>query len=110
MIDGASAVGARCSQLSLSHITQNHCVCLQILLERFGCLGISLSEPFEHCRALLRVAEPRGLEGVVSKRGDAIIPLRTPVRGWPRYSAPKSNRRTALPRAARSGDRQQRPT
>jgi len=36
-------------------------------LERFGCPAVSLSEPFEDGLALLRVAEKRGLEGVVSK-------------------------------------------
>ena len=45
--------------------------CLQALLERFGCPAVSLSEPFEDGLALLRVAEQRGLEGVVSKRRDA---------------------------------------
>jgi len=45
--------------------------CLQVLLERFGCPTISLSEPFEDGMTLLRVAEQRGLEGVVSKRRDA---------------------------------------
>ena len=40
-------------------------------MERFGCPAISLSEPFEDGLALLRVAEQRGLEGVVSKRRDA---------------------------------------
>jgi bifunctional non-homologous end joining protein LigD len=45
--------------------------CLQAILERFGCPAISLSEPFEDGLALLRVAEQRGLEGVVSKRRDA---------------------------------------
>ena len=45
--------------------------CLQALLERFGCPAVSLSEPFEDGLALLRVAEQRGLEGVVSKRLDA---------------------------------------
>jgi len=44
---------------------------LQTLLERFGCPAISLSESFEDGLALLRVAEQRGLEGVVSKRRDA---------------------------------------
>jgi bifunctional non-homologous end joining protein LigD len=44
---------------------------LQSLLERFGCPAISLSESFEDGLALLRVAEERGLEGVVSKRRDA---------------------------------------
>ena len=44
---------------------------LQGLLERFGCPANSLSEPFEDGLALLRVAERRGLEGVVSKRRDA---------------------------------------
>src|SRR5215831_19486706 len=44
---------------------------LQVLLERFGCPAVSLSEPFEDGLALLRVAEKRGLEGVVSKRRDA---------------------------------------
>jgi bifunctional non-homologous end joining protein LigD len=45
--------------------------CIQALLERFGCPAISPSEPFEDGLALLRVAEERGLEGVVSKRRDA---------------------------------------
>jgi bifunctional non-homologous end joining protein LigD len=45
--------------------------CLRVLLERFGCPAVSLSEPFEDGLALLRVAEQRGLEGVVSKRRDA---------------------------------------
>jgi len=45
--------------------------CLQTLLERFGCPAVSLSEPFEDGLALLRVAEQRGLEGVVSKRRGA---------------------------------------
>ena len=45
--------------------------CLQALLERFGGPAISLSEPFDDGIALLRVAEQRGLEGVVSKRRDA---------------------------------------
>ena len=44
---------------------------LRVLLERFGCPAVSLSEPSEDGRALLRVAEERGLEGVVSKRRDA---------------------------------------
>ena len=44
---------------------------LQALLERFGCPPVSLSEPFEDGLALLRVAEERGLEGIVSKRRDA---------------------------------------
>src|SRR5262249_40303871 len=44
---------------------------LQSLLERFGCPAVSLSEPCEAGLALLRVAEQRGLEGVVSKRRDA---------------------------------------
>jgi len=44
---------------------------LQALLERFGCTAVSLSEPFEDGLALLRVAEERGLEGIVSKRRDA---------------------------------------
>jgi|SRR5262245_9643448 len=44
---------------------------LQSLLERFGCPAVSLSEPFEDGLALLRVAETRGLEGLVSKRRDA---------------------------------------
>ena len=42
--------------------------CLQAILERFGSPAISLSEPFEDGLALLRIAEQRGLEGVVSKR------------------------------------------
>jgi bifunctional non-homologous end joining protein LigD len=45
--------------------------CLQVLLERFGCPAVSLSEHFDDGLALLRVAEQRGLEGVVSKRRDA---------------------------------------
>ena len=44
---------------------------LQGLLERFGCPAVSLSEPFKDGLALLRVAEERGLEGIVSKRRDA---------------------------------------
>jgi ATP-dependent DNA ligase len=39
---------------------------LHALLERFGCPAISPSEPFEDGLALLRVAEERGLKGVVS--------------------------------------------
>src|SRR5262245_17116187 len=39
--------------------------------QRFGCPAVSLSEPFENGLALLRVAEERGLEGIVSKRRDA---------------------------------------
>ena len=49
---------------------------LEALLERFGCPAVSLSEPFEDGLALLRVAEDRGLEGIVSKRRD------TPYRSW----------------------------
>jgi bifunctional non-homologous end joining protein LigD len=45
--------------------------CLQVLLERFACPAVSLSEPFEDGLALLCVAEERGLEGIVSKRRDA---------------------------------------
>src|SRR5215468_10442158 len=44
---------------------------LQGLLERFGCPAVSLSEAFEDGLALLRVAEERGLEGIVSKRRDS---------------------------------------
>ena len=44
---------------------------VQAILERFGCPTVSLSEPFEDGLALLRVAEERGLEGIVSKRRDA---------------------------------------
>ena len=44
---------------------------LQTLLKRFGCPAVSLSEPFEDGLALLRVAEERGLEGIVSQRRDA---------------------------------------
>jgi bifunctional non-homologous end joining protein LigD len=44
---------------------------LQALLERFGCPAVSLSEPFDEGQAVLRVAERRGLEGIVSKRRDA---------------------------------------
>jgi ATP-dependent DNA ligase len=39
---------------------------MQVLLERFGCQAVSLSEAFEDGTALLRVAER-----VVSKRRDA---------------------------------------
>jgi bifunctional non-homologous end joining protein LigD len=42
--------------------------CLQAFLERFGCPAICQSEPFQHGMALLRVAEERGLEEIVSKR------------------------------------------
>jgi bifunctional non-homologous end joining protein LigD len=42
--------------------------CLQVLIERFGCPAVSLSESFEDGLALLR--EQRGLEGIVSKRRD----------------------------------------
>jgi bifunctional non-homologous end joining protein LigD len=45
--------------------------CLRALLERFGCPGTSLSEGFEDGLALLRAAEQRGLESVVSKLRDA---------------------------------------
>jgi len=44
---------------------------LRVLLERSGCPAVSLSEPFEDGPALLRVAEQRGLEGIVSKRRDS---------------------------------------
>ena len=44
---------------------------LQVLLERFGCPAVSLSEPFEDGLALVRVAEERGFEGVMSKRRNA---------------------------------------
>ena len=44
---------------------------LQVLLERFGCPAVSLSEPFEDGLTLLRVAKQRGFEGIVSKRRDA---------------------------------------
>jgi len=44
---------------------------LQVLLARFGCPAVSLSEAFEDGLALLRAAEARGLEGIVSKRRDA---------------------------------------
>ena len=49
---------------------------LRVLLERFGCPAVSMSEPFEDGLALLRVAEQRGLEGVVSKRRDVTIAWR----------------------------------
>ena len=48
---------------------------LPTLLERFACPPVKLSEPFEDGLALLRAAEERGLEGVVSKRRNA--PYRT---------------------------------
>jgi bifunctional non-homologous end joining protein LigD len=51
---------------------------LQALLERFNCPAVSLSEPFEDGQALLRVAEERGLEGIVSKRRDAPYRRRVP--------------------------------
>src|SRR5215831_13032782 len=44
---------------------------LQVLLARFGCPAVSLSEAFEDGLALLRAAEARGLEGIVSKRRDS---------------------------------------
>jgi len=44
---------------------------LQALLEGFGCPVVSRSEAFEDGVALLRIAEQRGLEGVVIKRRDA---------------------------------------
>ena len=44
---------------------------LRLLMERFGCPAVSLSEHFEDGMALLRVVEARGLEGIVSKRCDA---------------------------------------
>jgi bifunctional non-homologous end joining protein LigD len=44
---------------------------LQALLERFGCPAVRPSETFMAGLALLRAAEKRGLEGVVSKRRDA---------------------------------------
>ena len=62
---------------------------LQVLLERFGCPAVSLSELFEDGMSLLRVAEERGLEGVVSKRRDA--PYRSgECRNWCKV---KSDRR-----------------
>ena len=45
-------------------------------MERFGCRAVSLSESFNDGLALLRVAEQRGLEGVVSKRSDVALPIR----------------------------------
>jgi bifunctional non-homologous end joining protein LigD len=45
--------------------------CLQAPLERFGHPAISLSETFEDGMALLRVAEQRALDGLVTKRRDA---------------------------------------
>jgi hypothetical protein len=39
-------------------------------LERFGCPAVSLPEAFEDGLALLRGAEQRRLEGIVSKRND----------------------------------------
>jgi len=44
---------------------------LQVLLERFACPAVSLSEAFEDGQALLHMAEQRGLEGIISKRRDA---------------------------------------
>jgi ATP-dependent DNA ligase len=58
---------------------------LQALLERFGCPAVSLSGPFEDGLALLRLAEERGLEGVVSKRRDAPYRSRE-CRDWRRSS------------------------
>ena len=43
----------------------------QALLARFDCPAVLPSENFEDGPALLRVAEKRRLEGVVSKRQDA---------------------------------------
>ena len=45
--------------------------CLHVLLERFGCPAISLSEPFDDGLAAAARAEQRGLEGIVSQRRDA---------------------------------------
>jgi bifunctional non-homologous end joining protein LigD len=45
--------------------------CLRALLERFGCPAVRASEAFVDGLALLRAAEERRLEGVVSKRRDA---------------------------------------
>ena len=60
---------------------------LEALLERFGCPAVSLSEPFEDGLALLRVAEERGLEGIVSKRRDA--PYRSgECRDWRKVKTP----------------------
>jgi len=56
---------------AISRETPDNSSALHILLDRFGCPAICLSEPFEDGLALLRVAEKRGLEGVVSKRRDA---------------------------------------
>jgi len=59
---------------------------LQTFLERFGCPTLSLSGPFKDGFALLRVAEERGLEGVVSKRRDA--PYRSgEYRDWRKVKA-----------------------
>ena len=60
---------------------------LEALLERFGCPAVSLSEPFEDGLALLRVAEERGLEGIVSTRRDA--PYRSgECRDWRKVKTP----------------------
>jgi len=66
---------------------------LQSLLERFGCPAVSLSEPFETGLALLRVAEERGLEGVVSKC--AMPPIaRVSAATGARSGQPRGARRT----------------
>jgi ATP-dependent DNA ligase len=50
-------------------------------MERFGCPAVSLSEPFDDGRALVRVAEQRGPWGVVSKRCN--VPYRSgDCRDW----------------------------
>jgi bifunctional non-homologous end joining protein LigD len=49
---------------------------LQVLLARFGCQAVSTSESFEDGWVLLRAAEERGLEGIVSKRRDAPYTVR----------------------------------
>jgi bifunctional non-homologous end joining protein LigD len=60
---------------------------LQTLLERFGCPAVSLSETFEDGLVLLRVAEERGLEGVVSKRREAPY-LSGECRDWRKVKTP----------------------
>ena len=68
---------------------------LQVLLERFGCPAVSLSEPFDDGLALLRVAEERGLEGIMSKRRDA--PYRSGAcRGWRKVKTTANRERWRL--------------
>jgi bifunctional non-homologous end joining protein LigD len=55
---------------------------LQVLLARFCCPAIALSESFDDGLALLGAAEARGLEGIVSKRRDAPYRSGGDCRDW----------------------------